>query len=123
MLLAHQFIDLIVQVADLEIAEGGILDLCDFSRDFFEDLRAPFFARGDRCDARYEFWSARARYVDYACFGSLRGAEAEEHRMRLFGVARHDCSVVFSITLSYRYALEDVVGVVKSFAVGDIRDY
>lgn len=46
-LLPHQFVDLIIQVPDLEIAQTGFLDLGYFSRDFLQDLASPFFTDGD----------------------------------------------------------------------------
>lgn len=79
MLLAHQLIDLVIQVADLEIAERALLDLADFAGDFFEDLAAPFFARGDRGDGCDGAGAAGAAGVDDAQVGGLGGAEAEEH--------------------------------------------
>ena len=47
MLLAHELVDLVVEVADLVVAEGGLLDARDLARDLLEDLAAPFLARGD----------------------------------------------------------------------------
>lgn len=55
MLLAHQLVDLIIQISDLEVRERGILDLRHFARDFFEHLAAPFLACWDRVDGGYEF--------------------------------------------------------------------
>lgn len=46
-LLLHQFVNLIIQIPDLEIAQTGLLDLGYFSRDFLDDLASPFFADGD----------------------------------------------------------------------------
>lgn len=46
-LLPHQFVDIIIQVPDLEIAQAGFLYLGYFSRDFFQDLASPFFANGN----------------------------------------------------------------------------
>lgn len=66
MLLAHQLVDLVVEVADLEVAEGRFLDLADFARDFFEDLAAPFFAGGDRGQGGDGAGAARAAGVDDA---------------------------------------------------------
>lgn len=60
MLLAHQLVDLVVQVADLEVAQAGLLDLGHLARDFLEDLAAPFFARRDRGDGGYGFGTPRA---------------------------------------------------------------
>ena len=79
MLLPHQFVDLVVDVPDLEIAQGDFLDLAHFARDLLQDLAAPFFARRDREDGGDVFGAAGAAGVDDAEVGGLRGAEAEEH--------------------------------------------
>lgn len=94
MFLSHKFVDLIVEIANLVIRERFVLDLCDFARDLLEDLATPFFAHGNRVDRRDELGAARARNVNDSRFGSLRRAKAEEHRMRLFRVTRHDCGCV-----------------------------
>lgn len=87
MFLAHELVDLVVEVADLEVAERGLLDLGDFARDFFEHLAAPFFARGDRGDGGDGAGAAGTAGVDDAEVGGLGGAEAKEHRLGFFGVA------------------------------------
>lgn len=84
MFLAHELIDFVIEVADLVVGERLVLDLGHFATDFFEHLAAPFFARGDGCYACDEFGSSCPVDVDDACFGRLRGAEAEEHRVRFF---------------------------------------
>lgn len=87
MLLAHQLVDLVVEVPDLEVREAGFLDPRYFAGDFFEDLTAPFFACGDRAHGCDELGAARAAGVEDAEVGGLGGAEAEKHRLRFFAVA------------------------------------
>lgn len=65
MLLAHQLVDLVVEIADAEVGERGVLDLGDLARDLGEDLTAPFFARGDAVDGGDELGAAGAAEVDY----------------------------------------------------------
>lgn len=88
MLLAHQLVDLVVEVPDLEVAQAGLLDLGHLARDLLEHLAAPFFAHGDGGDGGDGARAARARDVEDPQRGRLLGAEAEEHRLRFFGVAR-----------------------------------
>lgn len=88
MLLAHGLVDLVVEVADLVVGQAGVLDLGDLARDLFEDLAAPFLARRDRRDLGDDFGPPGATRVDDAEVGGLLGAEAEEHRLRFFRVAR-----------------------------------
>lgn len=47
MFLAHVLVDLVIEVADLVVGKGGVLDFGDFAGDFFDDLAAPFFAGWD----------------------------------------------------------------------------
>lgn len=54
-------------------------------------MAAPFLTHGNRVDRGYELGAASARDVDDSSFGGLRSAKAEEHRVRLFGITRHDC--------------------------------
>jgi len=86
-LLAHQLVYLVVEVADLEVREAGFLDPGYLAGDFFEDLAAPFLAHGDRAHGCDELGAARAAGVEDAEVGGLGGAEAEEHGLRLFAVA------------------------------------
>ena len=87
MLLAHELVDLVVEVADLEIAEAEVLDLGHLARDLLEHLAAPFLARRDRLDAGDGFGPPRARDVEDAERGGLLRPEAEEHRLRFFRIA------------------------------------
>ncbi len=88
MLFPHELVDLIVEVADLEIAQALVLDLGHLARDLLEYLAAPFLADGDPLDGGDEFGPSRARDVEDAQVGGLRGAEAEQHRLRFLGVSR-----------------------------------
>ncbi|KAI6762133.1 hypothetical protein HG531_002686 [Fusarium graminearum] len=65
-LLAHELVDLVVEVADLVVAEDGLLDAGHLARDLLEDLAAPFFAGGDGCDFGDELGTAGAAGVDDA---------------------------------------------------------
>ena len=87
MLLAHELVDLVVQVADLEVAEALVLDPGHLARDLLQHLAAPLLADGDRGDGGDEFRAAGAGEVEDAEVGGLGGAEAEEHGLRFFGVA------------------------------------
>lgn len=86
-LLAHELVDLVVEVADLRVRQRRVLDLADFAADFLEDLTAPFFAGGDGGDGCDGAGTAGAAEVEDAEVGGLGGAEAEEHRLRFFAVA------------------------------------
>lgn len=86
-LLAHELVDLVVEVADLEVAQAGLLDLGHLARDLLQHLAAPFLAGGDGGDGRDGFGPARAGDVEDAERGGLLGAEAEEHRLGFFRVA------------------------------------
>ncbi|KAH3903963.1 hypothetical protein HBH56_240940 [Parastagonospora nodorum] len=92
--LAHKLVDFVIEVADLVVGQRLVLDLGHLAADLFEHLAAPFLAHGDRRHGCYEFGASCARDVDDAGFGGLCGAEAEEHRVRLFRVTRHDCGCV-----------------------------
>lgn len=63
MLFAHQFVDLVVQVADHEVAEGGVLDLADFAGDLFEDLPTPFLTCWNRYDGSNGFGTSGAANI------------------------------------------------------------
>ncbi|KAL9002064.1 MAG: hypothetical protein Q9188_004978, partial [Gyalolechia gomerana] len=74
-------------VADLEVRQRRFLDLGHLSRDLFEDLAAPFFARRDRGYGGDGAGAAGATEVEDPEVGGLGGAEAEEHRLGFFAVA------------------------------------
>jgi len=87
-LLAHGLVDLVVEVADLVVGQAGFLDLRHLARDLLEHLAAPLLARRDQRHLGDDLGPARAAGVDDAEVGRLLGPEAEEHRLRFFGVAR-----------------------------------
>lgn len=66
MFLAHQFINLVVEVADLEIAEAGLLDFGHLARDLLQHLAPPFLACWDRGDGGDGFGPSCARDVEDA---------------------------------------------------------
>lgn len=86
-LLAHEPVDLVVEVADLEVAQAGFLDLGHLARYLLEHLAPPFLAHGDRGDGGDGLGAASARDVEDPQRGGLLRSEAEEHGLRFFGVA------------------------------------
>lgn len=87
-LLAHELVDLVVEVADLEVAQAGLLDLGHLARNLLEHLAPPFLAHRDRGDGRDGFGTASARDVEDPQRRGLLGPEPKQHRLRLFRVAR-----------------------------------
>lgn len=65
------------------------MDLGHFAANLFEHLPTPFLAHWDALDGRDGARPSCLANVDYSERGGLRGSEAEEHRLRFFGVARH----------------------------------
>ncbi len=64
MLLAHQLVDLVVQVADHEVAEARVLDLRHLARHLLEHLAPPLLADRDRRHRRDQLGAAAAPGVD-----------------------------------------------------------
>lgn len=64
MLLAHQLVDLVVEVADLEVRQRAVLDLGHLARDLLQHLPAPLLARRDAVDRRDQFGSSRPGDVE-----------------------------------------------------------
>lgn len=88
MLLAHELVDLVVEVADLEVAQAGLLDFGYLARNLLEHLAPPFLTHGDRGDGRDGFGTARPRDIEDAQRGSLLSSKSKQHRLRFFRVAR-----------------------------------
>lgn len=88
MFLPHELVDLIVQVADLVVGERDVLDSGNLAGDFFEDLATPFLAGGDGCLLGDGAGTAGSACVNDSEVGGLGFAEAEEHGLGFFGVAR-----------------------------------
>ena len=87
MFLAHELVDLIVEVANLVVGQHWLLDARDLAGDLFEDLAAPFLARGDGLDFGDHLRSAGASGVNDTQVGCLGFAEAKEHGLGFLRVS------------------------------------
>lgn len=84
MFFAHQLVELIVEVADLVIAEGGLLDPRRLARDLLDHLASPFLACRYGIDFGDELRTARSAGVDNSQVRCLCFAETKQHGLRLF---------------------------------------